>query len=142
VARFKTFILFSALASATLHSNSIDHRQMLASADLSVLYNFLPSVNRLLNCYKTTPTTTILRSFFWDHPGESVPEENFWTLWCKGRLTEADTPTIRLGTTPFGLTSAHLHHPIFLQARCPSCRPTNSVKALKATSALGLGRRR
>jgi len=25
-----------------------------------------------------------------------VPEENFWTLWCKGRLTEANTPTIRL----------------------------------------------
>jgi len=22
-------------------------------------------------------------------------------------------------------------HPVFLQARCPSCRPTNSVKALK-----------
>jgi len=28
-----------------------------------------------------------------------VPEENFWTLWCKGRLTEADTPTTRLGAT-------------------------------------------
>jgi len=40
-----------------------------------------------------------------------VPEENFWTLWCKGRLTEADTPIIRLGATPSGLTSAHLHHP-------------------------------
>jgi len=40
-----------------------------------------------------------------------VPEENSWTLWCKGRLTEADTPTIRLGTTLSGLTSAHLHHP-------------------------------
>jgi len=40
-----------------------------------------------------------------------VPEENFWTLWCKGRLTEADTLTIRLGATPSGLTSAHLHHP-------------------------------
>ena len=25
--------------------------------------------------------------------------ENFWTLWCKGKLTEADTLTIRLGTT-------------------------------------------
>ena len=25
------------------------------------------------------------------------------------------------------------HHSSFLQARCPSCRPTNSVKALKAT---------
>ena len=32
--------------------------------------------------------------------------------------------------------------PHFLQAGCPSCRPTNSVKALKATSAFGLGRRR
>jgi len=32
--------------------------------------------------------------------------------------------------------------PIFLQAGCPSCHPTNSVKALKATSAFGLGRRR
>ena len=76
------------------------------------------------------------RPSFRDHPRESVPEENFWTLWCKGRLTEADTPTIRLGTTPSGLSIAHLHHsPIFLQAGCPSCCPTNSVKALKAYKA-------
>jgi len=40
-----------------------------------------------------------------------MPEENFWTLWCKGRLTEADTPTIWLGATPSGLISAHLRHP-------------------------------
>jgi len=33
-------------------------------------------------------TTTILRPFFRDHPGEPVPQENFWTLWCKGRLTD------------------------------------------------------
>ena len=59
--------------------------------------------------------TTNLRPFFRNHPGEPVPEENFWTSWCKGRLTEADTQTIRLGATPSGLTSAHLHHPpIFL----------------------------
>jgi len=58
-------------------------------------------------------TTTVLRPFFWDHLGEPVPEEYFWTLWCKGRLTEADTPTIRLGATPSGLTSAHHHPPIF-----------------------------
>jgi len=64
--------------------------------------------------------------------GEPVPEENFWTLWCKGRLTEADTTTIRLGATPSGLTSAHLHRPALLQAGCPSCRATNSIKALKA----------
>jgi len=30
---------------------------------------------------------------------------------------------------------------IFLRNGCPSCRPTNSVKALKSTSAFGLGRR-
>jgi len=40
-----------------------------------------------------------------------VPEENFWTLWCKERLTEADTLTIQLGATPSGLSSAHLYHP-------------------------------
>jgi len=51
-----------------------------------------------------------LRPFFRDHPGETVPEENFWALWCKGRLTEADTPTIRLGATPCGLSSAHLYY--------------------------------
>ena len=48
----------------------------------------------------TTTHTTVLQTFFRDHPGEPVSEENFWTLWCKGRLTEADTPTIRLGATP------------------------------------------
>jgi len=41
-----------------------------------------------------------------------VPEENFWTLRCKGRLTEAETPTIRLRATPSRLTRAHLHHPL------------------------------
>jgi len=50
-------------------------------------------------------------ALFRDHPGEPVPEENFWTSWCRGRLTEADTLTIRLGATPSGLTSAYLHHP-------------------------------
>jgi len=25
-------------------------------------------------------TTIVLRPFFRDHPGEPVPEENFWTL--------------------------------------------------------------
>jgi len=28
------------------------------------------------------------------------------------------------------------HHSVFLQARCPSCRPTNNVKALKAINLL------
>ena len=61
--------------------------------------------------FSTPTTTTVLWPIFQDHLGEPVPEDNFWTLWCKGRLTEADTRTIRLGTTPSGLASAHLHHP-------------------------------
>jgi len=79
---------------------------------------------------KNTTTITDLWPFFQDHPGEPVPEENFWTLWSKGRLAEADTPTIWLGATPSGLTSdAWLHHPpIFLGAGCPSCRPTNPAR--------------
>jgi len=74
--------------------------------------------------------TTVLRPFFWDHPGEPVPEENFWTLWCKGRLTEADTGTIRLGATPSGLTSAHLHHPaIFFTGRMPFLPPNQQCQS-------------
>jgi len=61
--------------------------------------------------YHTPHTTIVSRPFFQDYSGEPVPEENFLTFWCRGRLTEADTLTIRLGTTPSGLTSAHLHHP-------------------------------
>jgi len=30
------------------------------------------------------------------------------------------------------ITMSASHHSVFLQAGCPSCRPTNSVKALKA----------
>jgi len=96
----------------------------------------------ILKMHAVPHTTTILQPFFRDHPGEPVQEDNFWALWCKERLTEAHTLTIWLGDTPSRLTSAYLHHPpFFLQAGCPSCRPTNSVKALKATSAFALGRR-
>ena len=77
--------------------------------------------------YTTTTTTTILLPFLLDHPGETVPEENFWTLWCQGRLTESDTPTIPG------------HHSIRTN-QCPPppspiftgwMPPTTSVKALK-----------
>jgi len=68
-------------------------------------------------------------AFFWEHPGEPVPEENFWTLWSKGRLTEADTLTIRLGATPSGLTSVRLHHPPYFFKEpdaLPAAQPTVS----------------
>jgi len=68
-------------------------------------------------------------ALFRNHPGEPVPEENFWTLWCKGRLTEADAPTIRLGATPSGLTSAHLHHPPFFTGQMPFLPPNQQCQS-------------
>jgi len=80
--------------------------------------------------YDAYHTTTILWPFFWDHPGEPVPEENYCTLWCKGRLTEADTLTIRLGVTPSGLSSAHLHHPtIFFMGLMPFLPPNQQCQS-------------
>jgi len=78
--------------------------------------------------------TSVLRPFFRDHPGKLVPEENFWTLWCKGRLTEADTPTIRPGATPCGLTSAHLHHPPFFTGRMPFLPPNQQCQSTEGNT--------
>jgi len=78
---------------------------------------------------KSTTTTTVLWSFFRDYPGEQVPEENFWTLWCKERLTEADIQTIQLGTTPSGLTTAHLHHSPIFRGRMPFLPPNQQCQS-------------
>jgi len=76
---------------------------------------------------RTTPQQ-FYGPFFRDHPGEPVPEENFWTLWCKGRLTEVDTQTIRMGATPSGLTSAYLHHPPFFTGQMPFLPPNQQCQ--------------
>jgi len=75
-----------------------------------------------------TVTTTVLHSFSRTTWVRQCQKRNFWTSWCKGRLTEADTLTIRLGATPSGLTSAHLHHPpIFYRLDAlPATQPTVS----------------
>ena len=82
-------------------------------------------------------TTTVLRPSFRDHLGEPAPEENFWTLLCKRRLTDADTPTIWLGATPSGLTSAHRHHPLTLsnQVRNKMNQACSKVLTIKNNSA-------
>jgi len=61
----------------------------------------------------------------------------------QGKIMEAEVPTVLVGATPTGLTAPPPLQPLppgFLQARCPSCRPTNSVKALKANPVLGMGK--
>jgi len=88
--------------------------------------------------YVFTTTTAVLRPFFRDHPGEPVPEENLWILWCKGKLTGRHT------NHPAGCHSIRTNQcppppsPPYFTDRIPSCRSTNSVKALKATDLLCL----
>jgi len=57
-------------------------------------------------------------------------KRNFCILWCKGRFTVADTPAIRLGATPSGLTSASLHHPPHILYR-PHALPATQLIASK-----------
>ena len=114
-----------------IHSTSDEHfkivRQRLwtKSDQLWPPDSYVPKTCCILICLrfadKNCTTTTILRPFFrHNHPCELVPEENFR---CKGRLTEADTLIVWMGTTPSGLTSAHLHHPPFFTGRMPFLLP-------------------
>jgi len=66
--------------------------------------------------------TPILQPFFWDYLGEPVLKEIFWTFVVQGEITEAGTPTIRLGTTPSRLISSPLRSslPIFTPDALPA----------------------
>jgi len=50
---------------------------------------------------------------------------------CTSHKTDNHASTSPLSFFTGRMSSAP-HHLVFLQAGCPSCRPTNSVKALKA----------
>jgi len=95
-------------------------------------------INEDLSKVSTHTHTTVLWHFFRDHPGELVPEENFCTLWCKGKLTEADSPTIRLGATTAGLSSAHLHHPpcFLISTKCQLMSHKKTTLLLSTTTAV------
>ena len=68
-------------------------------------------------------------ALFPGQPGWAGARRELMDLWCKGRLTEADTPTIRLGATPSGLTSDHLHHaPYFYRPDALSATQTTASK--------------
>ena len=72
-------------------SNKIQNHAWKASQYKKTAVLSVPKCTFLIHINSCHDTTTILWPFLRDHPGETLPEENFWTLWCKGRLTEADT---------------------------------------------------
>jgi len=49
----------------------------------------------------------------------------------KGRLTEADTPTSRLGANPSGLTSAHLSPSPIFTGRMPFLPPNQQCQSIR-----------
>jgi len=72
--------------------------------------------------------------FVWDYPGEPVPQP-IWILLKQVTLSGMQWHQlghIQICTSPQTNDHARQHHTNqFLQAGYPSCRPTNSVKALK-----------
>jgi len=79
----------------------------------------------------TQTHTTVLRPVFRDYPGEPVPEETFfWTFTVQGKITQADTLTIRMGAIPSKLISdPSLSSPHFYTG-CPSCRNPHTLSWL------------
>jgi len=71
-----------------------------------------------------------------DHPGRPVPEEttplNFYGAGEDNGDRGTDIPGGRHPNRANGAPTPTTHPKFFLQARFPSCHPTNSVKALKA----------
>jgi len=91
----------------------------------------------------TTTSQPFLRPFSRDHPGEPVPEEKLLDFMVQGKINRGKHTDHLAGCHSIQTNQCPPPpSPHFLQAGCLSCRPTNSVKALKATSAFGLGRRR
>ena len=65
-------------------------------------------------------------------PGWACARRQLLDFMVQGKINRGRHTDHPAGRHSSGLTSAHLHHPpYFLQAVCPSCRSTNSVKALK-----------
>ena len=93
---------------------------------MSTVFNPLQQKHCIQMMHYTTTTTTVLLPFFPDHPGELVPEENFWTSWCKERLTEAETPTRSIQTNQCQPPPSIFYRPDAL----PAAQPTASKHLL------------
>jgi len=91
-----------------------------------------------INCCTTLHVVVVvLLNGIWSgttRVGRYQNKQLLWIFMEQERIMEAEAPTVRVGATPTGLTAPLPPQPLqgFLQAGCSSCRPTNSVKALKA----------
>jgi len=108
----------------------IDHRLAIGeSTDNSiVLFSFESQI--------ITLTHTRLTTLFPGLPGWAGTRKvkPIWILLKQETVSAVASvgPYASLAPRSRQITTPAPHHSVFLQAGCPSCRPTNSVKALKA----------
>ena len=93
---------------------------MLSVCCTSVQHNFV-----FFTYINHTTTTTVLQPIR-DYLGEPVPEENLWTLWCKGRLTEADTPIWAPLHPDYPVPTSTIPHIFYRPNALPAAQPTAS----------------
>jgi len=116
-----------------VHSGDVVRRRSLTPSS--------PTVSNCRSLFLIPQHTQPFYGPFPGPPGWASARRELLDFMVQGKINRG-RHTVRQGTTPSRLTSTHLHHPpYFVQAGCPSCRPTNSIRALKATSTFGLGRR-
>ena len=100
----------------------INVKFLASNAGSSVIRRQFPHKTRQvlsLQCVRITHTQTHnhLRLFFWDYPGEPVPEESLLLDFVvQGKITEADTPTVTI-RIPDG------HHSVWTNQRLTSIIP-------------------
>jgi len=76
-------------------------------------------------------TKACIDNLFPGPPGWASARRELLDFMVQGK---ADTPTSRLGATPSGLTSAHLHHPpIFFTGRMPFLLPNQQRQSTEGT---------
>jgi len=82
-------------------------------------------------------THTRLRPCVRDYPGKPVPQIPIWILLKQETVSGSGISWAICKPAPRSrqITTPAPYHSVFLQAGCPSCRPTNSVKALKVRTA-------
>jgi len=94
-----------------------------------------PGRNALLK-YGTVHTHTHLTALFPGLPGWASTRKvkPIWILLKQETVSGSGISWAKCKSAPRSrqITVPAPHHSVFLQAGCPSCRPTNSVKALKA----------
>ena len=124
------------LCSATL---ALPYHKNKQTSNSEVLCKFTKASSKHPCCWRTdlTTTTTVLRTFFWDHPGEPVPKEllDFMVQGKINRGRHIDHPfgrhTIRTNQCPPPLSPHIFYGPDAFPATQPTvskhCRRTDLV---------------